>query len=554
MVSQIAGKGTLPRRLLMRGGGENKSVLIALTLGVLGVVAIFIATRAPDALAGLEPALFVLAPVLIVLALRNWEHGIQIILVVVILEGAVRKWFLPSASEMVYFYKDVLMLATLIGYLRRSSRTPFLIKHRLKLLYIAIGAFLIYAALSMGLSLEIHPLIGLLGLKAYCLYIPLAFITARAFSDKERLIGFLKWYALIILPVAMIGVIQFLDTTQDAAINKYAVSEESAAGVVDIAKFGTASGTYFVRITGTFSYVSGLSVYLPIIFALLLAMSSLFSKRGLKRGSKILYYSALGATVVLAFMTGSRGAVLSMLVVAVIFYLFTSGRQTIRRLQQIAFLGVILLVAFTSIFPQAYDAFYNRTFGADRASEGWERVTGSLSLPINEASHAGLFGYGIGLTQNGVPALMKRLGLTDQSNPIPIGFESEPGRVTLELGVIGFVLYTLLRLILLITVFRIAFAIRDRESKILAFAATAALVMPLVVGGAVANHTQNVYQWFLVGVVLALYNAERLQLRVERNFGLQIANVERVSGHRNPQVEIRNSEIHNLNSPIRNSQ
>ena len=41
----------------------------------------------------------------------------------------------------------------------------------------------------------------------------------------------------------------------------------------------------------------------------------------------------------------------------------------------------------------------------------------------------------------------------------------------------------------------------------------AALVVPLVIGGAVANHTQNVYQWFLVGIVLALYNAERLELR-----------------------------------------
>lgn len=549
MVSQIASRPTLPRRLLMKGGGENKSVYTALGLGILGVAAIFLATRAPGSLSGLAPVFLVLAPVLVVAAAHNWERGIQIVLVVVIIEGAVRKWFLPSASEFVYFYKDVLMVATLIGYFRKRRKISFVINRRLKLLSIALAVFLLYTVLALGLSFEIHPLIGLLGLKAYCLYIPLAFITVRAFPDKERLIGFLKWYALIVLPMAVIGAIQFLDTTQQSAINKYAVSEESAAGVVDIAKFGTASGTYFVRITGTFSYVSGLSVYLPIMFALLLAMSSLFSKRGLKRGSKILYYSALGATVVLAFMSGSRGAVLSMVVVAVIFYLFTSGRQAVRRMQQIAVLGVILFVAFTSIFPQAYDAFYNRTFSADRASEGWDRVTGALSLPLNEASYAGLFGYGIGLTQNGVPALMKRLGLSDQGNPIPIGFEGEPGRVTLELGVIGLVLYTLLRLVLLITVFRLSFAIRDRESKMLAFAATAALVMPLVAGGAVANHTQNVYQWFLVGIVFALYNAERLQLRAERNFEFRIANVESITAIQNPQSPIRNSQFE-----IRNSQ
>jgi len=448
------------------------------------------------------------------MAMRNWQRGIQIILVVVIIEGAVRKWFLPSVSEFVYFYKDVLMAATLIGYFRKRARTPFVIKHRLKLLTVALGIFLLYAALSLGLSLEIHPLIGLLGLKAYCLYIPLAFMTVRAFPDKERLIGFLKWYALIVLPVAAVGVMQFLDTNQQSALNRYAIGEQTPGRAAGIAVFSTQSGSYFVRITSTFSYVSGLSVYLPILFALLLAMSSLCAKRGQSRGSKILYYSALGATVVTCFMTGSRGAVLSMVLIALIFYLFTSGRQTVRRLQQITVVGVILFVAFTSIFPQAYDAFYNRAFGGDeRVNEGWERIAGALSLPINEASYAGMFGYGIGLTQNWAPALMKRLGLAEEDSPLPVASEGEPGRVTLELGVIGFVLYALLRLTLLITVFRAALALRDRESKILAFAAAAALVMPLLIGGAVANHTQNVYQWFLVGVVLALYNAERLQLR-----------------------------------------
>jgi hypothetical protein len=309
---------------------------------------------------------------------------------------------------------------------------------------------------------------------------------------------------------------QFLDSDRQSALNRYVISEQAPpARATDIAVFTTSSGGYLIRITSTFSYVTGLSVYLPIMFALLLAMISLYSKRGLlSRGSKILYYASLGATVVTAFMTGSRGAVLSMIIVAVFFYLFTSGRHAVRRLQQIAIAGIILFLSFTSFLPQAYDAFYNRTFGSeDRVNEGWSRLLGSLSLPINEMSYAGLLGYGVGLTQNGVPALMKRLGLAEQANPIPIGYEGEPGRVALELGVIGYVLYTLLRLVLLVTICRIAFAIRDRESRILAFASTAALVMPLLTGGAVTTHTLNVYQWFLVGIVFALYNSERLQLR-----------------------------------------
>jgi hypothetical protein len=241
-----------------------------------------------------------------------------------------------------------------------------------------------------------------------------------------------------------------------------------------------------------------------------------------------------------------------MVVAAVVFYLFTSGRQVVRRLQQIAVVGVIIFIAFTSIFPQAYDAFYNRAFGGDeRTSEGWSRMAGVLTLPTNEASYAGLFGYGIGLTQNAVPALMRRLGISEAER-LPVDSEGESGRVTLELGMIGFVLYTLMRLVLLVTVWRMSMSLRDRESKMLAFAATAALVVPLVAGGAVTTHTLNVYQWFLIGMVFALYNAERLQMRAERNFELQISNVE--SEIRNPQSLIPNSPIPNSQFEVRNPQ
>lgn len=497
---------------LFKARASERSSLIALVSGLAGVGVVFVGTREPGMLSVLAPVLILAGLVLIVFCLRDWVFGVKAILVVVILEGAIRKWFLPSASEMVYFYKDILMFVTLFGYYRKTKKTPFVIKRRVRLLVVTLGVFLLFVILSMGFATGIHPLIGILGIKAYCLYVPLAFISVRAFPDKESLIRFLRWYLIVVLPVAAIGMLQFLDNNRSSNLNRYAVSDKLINS--NVAIFSDSAGVDYVRITGTFSYVTGLSVFLPIMFALLLALTSLYSKRGLKRGSKVLYYSALGSTVVTAFMTGSRTAVLWMLISVIIFYVFTSGRQAIRRMQQIAIVTVVLFAAFTNIFPQAYDAFYNRTFGgAERVSEGWSRIVDSISFPFTEVSYAGLFGYGVGLTQNGVPALMKRLEIEDQANPIPIGYEAEPGRVALELGAIGFVLYTLLRLVLLTIIFRMALAMRDTESRILAFSATAALVPPLIIGGAVANHTQNVYQWFLVGIVFALYNSEQLSLR-----------------------------------------
>jgi hypothetical protein len=500
------------RERLTKRLSENRALILTLAASFLGVIMTYVATHMQGVVGGLEIILMVAGLALLVAAARDWILGIKALLVIVIIEGAIRKWFMPSASELVYFYKDILMFAIIAGYYKKRDKTSFVIKAQLKTVTVLLGVFLLYALGSMGLPGGPHPVIGLLGFKAYCLYIPLAFLTPRAFKNKEDLLGFLRWYLLLVLPVAIIGVMQFLETNPQSTLNRYAVNEE-ATGRVDIAVFGTAAEVYYVRITSTFSYITGLTVYLPVMFALLLALTSLSTKQNLQRSSKLLYYAAIGATVVLAFMTGSRSCVLAIVAIAIIFYFFTARRNTFRRLQQIAVLGVILYFALSTLFPQAYDAFYNRTFGSeDRVTEGWERVTSILNLPIEESSYAGLLGYGIGLTQNSVPALMKRFNIPDD-NPIPIPFESEPGRVMLELGAAGFALYTLLRLALLIMIFRMCFMIRDLESKVLAFAAAAALVLPLVAGGAITTHTQNVYQWFLIGMIMALFNAERLQIQ-----------------------------------------
>jgi hypothetical protein len=516
MISRIRNTPAPTSQAPPKKNSESKAIYLTLIASFLGVAVTYTATHIPAAVSGIEPLLLILGLVLLIAAVRDWTFGIRALLVVVIVEGAVRKWFMPSATELVYFYKDVLMIAVLFGYWRKLGKPRLLIKGHLKVFSAILGLFLLYTVASLGMSDASHPLVGILGLKAYCLYIPLAFLTPRAFRSKDELMGFLKWYALLVLPVAVIGVMQFLESNPQSSLNRYAINEETSGRPVNIAVFSTASGNYFVRVTSTFSYVTGLSVYLPIMFVLLLAISSLNAKQLLARGIKLLYYGAIGAVVVTSFMTGSRTAVLAIAGSAFIFYFFTARRNTFRRLQQIAVLSVILYFAFSSLFPQAYDAFYTRTFGGeDRMNEGWSRITGALSLPVEEASYAGLFGYGVGLTQNAIPALMKRLDLPYE-NPIPIGYEGEPGRVMLELGMTGFMLYTLLRLVLLFMVFRMALAVRDPESKALAIAAAAALVFPLIGGGAISTHTLNVYQWFLVGMVMALLNAERLQLQAAR--------------------------------------
>ncbi|HYG82864.1 MAG TPA: hypothetical protein VD861_20880 [Pyrinomonadaceae bacterium] len=488
---------------------------------MIGVAIVFAVLREAELVNYAAPPALLAAAALLVLAWRRWETGVQALLVVVVVEGAIRKWFLPSYAELVYFYKDVLMVAVLGGYLMQRRKAPFVAGRQLKVFFVALAAFVIYAVAVVVNPSAPHLVASLFGLKAYCLYMPLVFLVPRMFTTREKLAGFLRWYLVIALMVAALGVWQFMDGSQDSALNRYAWSEEARGGAPqDTALFADSEGTYYVRITSTFSFVTGLTVYLPVVFALLLGLTSLGSARALPRAVRLLYYATMGAVAATAFMTGSRSVIVGLALVAVVFYAFTSLKDAMRRLRQLAVGGALILLTLASVAPHAVDALYQRAFGGEeQIEEGRARVMEVFNLPLKEAEYAGAFGYGIGATQNSVPALMARLGLARTGETIPVAVESEAARVMLELGVVGFLLFTLLRLSMLVTLWRACVAIRDRETKALAVACFAALVFPLVAGGAVVNHTQNVYQWFLVGTVFALLNCEMQHAKLRRKNG-----------------------------------
>jgi hypothetical protein len=506
-----------PRPKAARPGGSPAVIVRALVAGLVGLVAVVGAARTGGAAGVAAPLSLLAGLLLLVAAWRSWEVGVQAILAVVVLEGAVRKWFLPSFSELVYFYKDALMLVVLASYLatRRAARrkSPLLIRGELKPLLVSIWALALYAVASVSNPRLPHPLVGLLGVKAYFLYVPLAFLVPRMFASKEKLVGFLKWYLVIAIPVAALAAMQFADSDPNSALNRYAWDETAAAATgmdMAVAAFQDSTGATYVRVTSTFSYLAGLAIYLPTMFALLLGLISQNSVRSLPKSFRWVYHVTLAAVAATTFMTGSRGAVLNLAVIAAFFYGLAPKKHLVRRLRQAVIGAALIGVALTVFFPQALDALYTRAFGGeDQVVEGWGRVEEAFRLPFDEAGHAGVFGYGVGATQNAAPILLSKLNLPFVGEQIPIYYEGESGRLMLELGVAGYLLYMLLRLLVIATLLRTCFLIDDVEAKSLAVAAVAALILPLTVGGAVVQHTQNVYQWFLIGIPLAMLNAQK---------------------------------------------
>jgi hypothetical protein len=61
---------------------------------------------------------------------QNWKLSIKSILVIVLFEGALRRWVFPQARDLIYFLKDFILIGAYIGFARRSrqlvDRYPFI--------------------------------------------------------------------------------------------------------------------------------------------------------------------------------------------------------------------------------------------------------------------------------------------------------------------------------------------------------------------------------------------------------------------------------------------
>src|SRR5215208_1156943 len=150
MLKRIEGQPFVaPPKEIKNAWSDKRMIVATLIGGLLGAAAVYTSTRGGGASSIIAVVVVVLGAALIVVSFRNWKIGLQALLVIIVVEGAVRKWFLPSATELVYFYKDALMLIILIGYRRQHHKSPFLVKRSVQIFSLALVLFVTYAVASM---------------------------------------------------------------------------------------------------------------------------------------------------------------------------------------------------------------------------------------------------------------------------------------------------------------------------------------------------------------------------------------------------------------------
>lgn len=425
-------------------------------------------------------------------AFRKWRTAVQAAMVLVILEGAIRKWLLPGAQDLVYFGKDVLLIGAFGGFLASglARRARGLVPPAVTAILVASSAL---GALEILNPLLPTPLLGLLGFKTYFLYAPLLWVLPAVFPSDRDLARFLKRLLLLAIPVGLLATAQFFSSAS-SWLNTYARGgSEYALG------FGSST---FVRVTGTFSFISGFSSYLLATAVLLLGV---LAATGWRLTSQIWVHVCLGFTLTSMMMTGSRGPVFTLFLILPFYWLLSLAREK----QAAAMFGRFLLAlglmsaALVWLAPQAIGAFSGRAFGGGDVGG---RFYQPFIAPIHAFSAAGPLGFGIGATHQAAGAVVA--GGDSMYWLMGSRIEVETGRVMLELGPIGFLIWYGLRFTLAAFAFRASFTLRSRFHRAMSVASALFLVSQLP-GSVVFDPTASLYHWFIAALVPTMIALDR---------------------------------------------
>jgi len=445
-----------------------------------------------------SPALLLFAPIAAlgaVLAVRYWQHALFGVFVLLVFEGALRKWAFPSAQAEIYLVKDAILLAVYWGFVLDGRRNQTVLRgvasiKIVLLLAFAFGCIEVFNPNSPSL------LVGFTGLKTYFLYAPVAFILPYAFRSREHLLHMIRRYLVMAIPVALLGFIQ-VAAGPDSFLNTYVSHTEGPAA---LAHFGHEN---IVRTSGTFSFISGYTAFLSFVAFLAIGYNL---ANGWRIKNNITPILVLILVVGAMFTTGSRAPIYTLVATGpVILWLAASGRVLpVRTAVRLCLLLPIVAFVALNLSPHSFEAF------AERATESSDSTVDRLLSPVDQTiealSGAPALGVGIGTTH---PSALTIMGTDEFWWLGDLLTEAELARVTVELGLIGLLLIFLLRFLIIGFALRWALSFKDPAYRALGIVLMIHLAVASVFGSIMLNVTSGLYYWGALGLVLAMRRFEQ---------------------------------------------
>jgi hypothetical protein len=317
--------------------------------------------------------------------MRNAKQLVWLYFILLIFEGALRKWFLTDLSDILLVVRDPIAL---LIYFKCLSSNKFLSSP-----WIASCILFSILSLMLGLMASGNLLVTAFGIRTNFLHLPMIFAIAYIWDRGDvQKFGRILIYGSI--GMSLLTLLQFY-SPNDSWLR------QSAGGIEDEGIMG-AKGRF--RPSGTFSFVVGLAAFYPLVFSFLAAAYLTIISI---RPWHLVVITAL--TVISCFASISRTAVLAAgLVILVAIATAPFVRNTSRGISSILTGMIILAITlpFSNTFNDAFDTFAERWDGATDMVEGEEvqsvtrRFIGNFTGVPYALQNAPSYGVGIGMGSN----------------------------------------------------------------------------------------------------------------------------------------------------------
>ena len=431
-------------------------------------------------------SLLLLGMVCLAISFFQWRWSMYFFFVWLLVEGAFRKWLLPSLATLLIFVK----YAVVIG--------PFMLcwlKNKASFSYPFVPIVFFYFFWGLieffNWSATSDLRIFLVGLMIHYAFITLIVTVPALLNTKEKVLNFFRWCAFLSIPILLLGVYQY-SLPPNHYLNKY---------VGDSSNF-VAGYMGKVRIISTFSYIAPFGQYLVILLGALMVLILQEKNRLLST----LYYGCFVLAWLNVFMTASRGVFAVSVLLTLGFIILSISRYNTlwyKFVQRIVIVGVLTVVTFV-FSPSGQQSFERLT----------KRFTKGVSIRVYNMvrlarlQNAGLLGYGIGTEFQGIARIL------DIRKKFDVSFENEKDRLVAGIGFVGYSIVMVMRVVIMIWVWGVFFKTKNYSLRIILIFPVACLTQGVVLGGVIYNFMANAHYWFSVGLtisVLRIKRAEKIQ-------------------------------------------
>jgi hypothetical protein len=358
---------------------------------------------------------------------HSLKQGIWAYFLLLIFEGALRKWILPDLSSALLFIRDPIAMWLIYSAWQKNLLPSSIYLSGMMLLGV-IGAFF---AVFVGHG---NILVAMYGARIFLFHYPLIFVIGRVFT-REDVVKMGKATLLIAIPMAILIGIQFR-SPQAAWVNRGIGGDLKGAG------FGGVGD--FFRPPGTFSFTLGTTLF----FGFLAPFVFYFWLNPNKINRAVLWAATVAMLASIPFSISRT--LLFYIVLTMAFTVLATVRKPkyAGKIAGAIVVGLIVLAVLsqTRAFKTATGAFTDRFNTANTAEGGLvkgvigDRFFGGLISAFTNSSTQPILGYGLGMGTNVGAQLLTG------SNKVFLISELEWGRLIGEMGPILGSLAILLRL------------------------------------------------------------------------------------------------------------